>query len=118
MSSDCVVFMSATPIMINEYNLYNQLHLLDKDLYDNPEVFSNNIQLNRPFVRALSQLNSGCNLQMIASELSSAEVTTYNTINDIVSSKTFTIANYFADYPIYQEIMQQLQSKEDTPTCH
>ena len=116
MSSDSVVFMSATPIMINEYNLYNQLHLLDKDLYDNPEVFSNNIQLNRPFVRALSQLNSGCNLQMIASELSSAEVTTYNTINDIVSSKTFTIANYFADYPIYQEIKHQLQSKEDTPT--
>lgn len=116
MSSDSVVFMSATPIMIDEYNLYNQLHLLDRDLYDNPEVFSNNIQLNRPFVRALSQLNSGGNLKTIADELSSAKVTTYNTINDIVSSKTFTIAKYFADYPIYQEIMQQLQSTEDTPT--
>lgn len=85
MSSDSVVFMSATPIMIDEYNLYNQLHLLDKDLYDNPEVFSNNIQLNRPFVKALSQLNSGGNLRSIAAELSSAEVTTYNTINDIIS---------------------------------
>ncbi len=116
MSSDSVVFMSATPIMIDEFNLYNQLHLLDKDLYDNPEVFSNNIQLNRPFVRALSQLNSGCNLRTIAAELSSAEVTTYNTINDIVNSKTFTIAKYFAEYPIYQEIMRQLQSAEDTPT--
>ena len=116
MSSDSVVFMSATPIMIDEYNLYNQLHLLDRDLYDNPEVFSNNIQLNRPFVRALSQLNSGRNLRTIAIELSSSEVTTYNTINDIVSSKTFTIAKYFAEYPIYQEIMQQLNSGEDTPT--
>lgn len=70
-NSDSVVFMSATPIMIDEFNLYNQLHLLDADMYDNPEVFRNNVQLNRPFVRALSQLNNGADLCSIANELSS-----------------------------------------------
>ena len=114
-TSESVVFMSATPIMIDEFNLYNQLHLLDADMYDNPEVFRNNVQLNRPFVRALSQLNSGANLQSIADELSSSEVTTYNTINDIESTQNFLIRDYFKDYPIYQDIMQLLTKGVDTP---
>lgn len=114
-ASDSVVFMSATPIMINELNLYNQLHLLDADMYDNPEVFRNNIQLNRPFVRALSQLNSGANLKGIAEELSSSKVTTYNTINDIDSEQEFLIRDYFKEYPIYQDIIRLMTKEDDTP---
>ena len=114
-ASDSVVFMSATPIMINEYNLYNQLHLLDADLYDNPEVFRNNVQLNRPFVRALSQLNSGANLKVIAEELSSSKVTTFNTINDIESEQEFLIRDYFKEYPIYQDIIRLMTKEDDTP---
>ena len=113
--SDSVVFMSATPIMIDEFNLYNQLHLLDEDLYDNPEVFRNNIQLNRPFVRALSQLNSGADMEGIAKELAACEVTTYNTINDIETTQNFLIKDYFRDYPIYQEIIRLLTKGVDTP---
>lgn len=113
--SNSVVFMSATPIMIDEFNLYNQLHLLDEDLYDNPEVFRNNIQLNRPFVRALSQLNSRADLGGIAKELASSEVTTYNTINDIETTQNFLIKDYFRDYPIYQDIIQLMTKGVDTP---
>lgn len=115
LASDSVVFMSATPIMIDEFNLYNQLHLLDADMYDNPEVFRNNVQLNRPFVRALSQLNSGANLNTIGKELASSEVTTYNTINDIESTQNFLISDYFKEYPIYQDIMKMLTAGNDTP---
>lgn len=112
--SDSVVFMSATPIMINEYNLYNQLHLLDADMYDNPEVFRNNIQLNRPFVRALSLLNSGTSLFSIADYLEKAEVTTYNTINEVETYQDFKICDYFKDYPIFNDIMMALRSGDDT----
>lgn len=115
LASDSVVFMSATPIMIDEYNLYNQLHLLDADMYDNPEVFRNNVQLNRPFVRALSQLNSGANLKGIADDLSSSEVTTYNTIGDYETTQNFLIRDYFKDYPIYQDIMRLMTNGDDTP---
>ena len=115
-ASDSVVFMSATPIMIDENNLYNQLHLLDADMYDNPEVFRNNIQLNRPFVRALSQLNSGASLRIIAHELSTSEVTTYNTIGDIETTQDFLIGEYFKDYPIYRDIINQLTKEKDTPS--
>ena len=116
MTSDGVVFMSATPIMIDELNLYNQLHLLDANMYDNHEVFSNNIQLNRPFVRALSQLNSGASLQTIASELSNAEVTTSNTVGDNVTRQSFLVGDYFKDYPIYKDIIKQLTCGSDTPS--
>ena len=37
------LFMSATPIMIDETNLFNQLRLLDQDTYDNEEVFVNRV---------------------------------------------------------------------------
>lgn len=113
LASDSVVFMSATPIMIDEYNLYNQLHLLDADMYDNSEVFRNNIQLNRPFVRALSQLNEGADLRRIGEELANSEVTTYNTINDVETTQNFLISEYFKDYPIYRDIMDKLMSGND-----
>ncbi len=112
--ADSVVFMSATPIMIDENNLYNQLHLLDEGVYDNAEVFRNNVQLNRPFVRALSQLNSGADMRGIAEDLSTAEVTTFNTINDVETTQTFLVKDYFEDYPIYQDIMRMLRSGQDT----
>lgn len=113
--ADSVVFMSATPIMINLDNLYNQLHLLDSDIYDNPEVFRNNIQLNHPFVNALSELNAGFDLKGIAKELEEAEVETYNTINDIETSQEFKINEYFKDYPIYKEIISELKNGKDNP---
>lgn len=113
--ADSAVFMSATPIMINIDNLYNQLHLLDPNLYDNPEVFRNNVNLNHPFVAAMSQLNAGGSLIKIADELQNAEVTTHNTINDIDNTQDYFIKDYFKDYPVYQEIVTDLTSGEDTP---
>ncbi len=108
------VFMSATPIMIDTSNLYNQLHLLDPNMYDNEEVFINNLELNRPFVRALSQLSRGESFKNIAQELSTREITTFNTINDIETTHKFLINDYFKDYPIYQEIMQILKDGKET----
>lgn len=113
--ADSAVFMSATPIMINQNNLYNQLHLLDPEVYDNHEVFENNIQLNRPFVRALNGLNSGISLPEIANTLSETKVTTTNIINDAFNYQEFTIGEYFKDYPIFQQIMNDLQNGTDTP---
>lgn len=110
---DSVVFMSATPIMLNEENLYNQLRLLEPDIYDNYEIFRNNVQLNAPFVRALTQLNDGVKWSEIKRQLTEADAITYNTINDITTPVEVKIDDYFSDYPIYQEIVKDLSSKED-----
>jgi len=112
--ADCAVFMSATPIMIDEDNLYNQLHLLDPYNYDNPQIFRNRLQLNKPFLRALSQLNEGAPLSRIASELESAEVVTTTTINDIETHQISKVSDTFSDWPIYKNIIRNLHSGNDT----
>ncbi len=116
MYADSVVFMSATPIMINEDNLYNQLHLLDANIYDNQEVFRNNLQLNAPFVNALSLLNRGCDFKTIKNKLESSKVVTYNMINDVYIPQQVIIDDYFKDYPIYQEIKTGLSSTDTAAT--
>ena len=111
--SNSVVFMSATPIMLDESNLFNQLQLLDSETYNNEEVFRNNLQLNRPFVRALSQLNDGRNLVEIKKELKDSVVATVNTIGENVTSTEFKIDNYFKEYPLYQKIIKNLTAKNN-----
>ena len=110
---DSVVFMSATPIMLNERNLYNQLHLLDSNVYDEYEIFLNNLHLNAPFVKALTQLNKGVKWKEIKKQLMEAETVTYNIINDIPTPVDVKINEYFSDYPIYKEIIKDLSSEEN-----
>lgn len=109
---DSVIFMSATPIMLNRDNLYNQLHLLEPDVYDRREVFLNNAQLNEPFVLALSQLKDGVKWTEIKKQLAETEAVTYNTIGEVSIPVRVKINDYFSDYPIYQEIMKDLSSEE------
>ena len=112
---DSMVFMSATPIMIDESNLYNQLHLLDENLYDNREVFMNNLRLNKPFLTALSQLkNEKYALKDIFDELAETRVTTYNIINDVELPQEYTIGEYFQDYPIFHQIAEEMTSGADS----
>jgi SNF2 family DNA or RNA helicase len=113
LQSDSVVFMSATPIMIDETNLYNQLHLLDSNTYDNEEIFLNNLQLNRPFVHAITQLKYAKDLKSIGRELAETEVTTQNTINERTNTYSFKVDEYFKEYPIYQHVMDNLMNAED-----
>ena len=112
--ADGAVFMSATPIMIDETNLYNQLKLLDENTYYREEVFLNNNQLNKPFVRALSSLNEGKDLNLIADELSSSSVYITNIIDKQEYRTIENIDNYFSSYPIYKEIIQDLRSGDNT----
>ena len=116
MLADSVVFMSATPIMINESNLFNQLCLLDPNIYekDKEEVFTNNLHLNAPFVRALTLLNRGAEFKTIKTQLESSKVITYNVINDVAIPQEELIDDYFRDYSLYQEIKKDLSS-DNTP---
>ena len=108
--ADSVVFMSATPIMINESNLFNQLCLLDPNIYekDKEEVFTNNLHLNAPFVKALTLLNRGADFKTIKTLLKTSKVVTYNVINDVAIPQEELIDDYFKDYPLYQEIKKDL----------
>ena len=113
-SCNSAIFMSATPIMLNEKNLYNQLNLLDNEVYNNDEVFTNNLQLNRPFVRALTDLRQRKPLSEIKDKLENSIVYTSNTIGEVTTNTTCRIGEYFKDYPLYQKIISNLKSEYDT----
>ncbi len=115
--TDAALFLTATPVMISTENLYNLLHLLDNSKYYNYQIFDNLLEENKPFVRSLSNLNSGMPLPSIAEELANSEITTRYMDADgevVLSSETKTVAQRFSEYPIYQRVMQSLTQGEDT----
>ena len=112
--ADSALFLTATPVMISNENLYNLLHLLDNTRYFNYQIFSNLVKQNRPFIAALSALNANEPLHSIKDALSVAEVYTSFSADEreIYSSHT-TVADSFKDDPIYQEIMQLLDGDDN-----
>ena len=69
-----LVFLTATPIMIDDTNLYNLLHLLSPLQYDNPIEFHNSLSLNQPFLQALRELRTTQSLPSIAESLKDTSV--------------------------------------------
>lgn len=115
--TDAALFLTATPVMISTENLYNLLHLLDNAKYYNYQIFDNLLEENKPFVRALSDLNNGMPLPEIAQRLAGSVITTRymdNDTKDVLSSETKTAQERFEQYPIYQRIIENLLHGKDT----
>ncbi|MCF0220081.1 MAG: DEAD/DEAH box helicase [Muribaculaceae bacterium] len=114
--ADAVLFLTATPIMISEENLYNLLHLLDNTKYFNYQIFLNHLRENRPFIEALTKLtNHKVSLQEILSKLLSSMVEeTFFADEKEIYSDTKYINEIYRDDPLFQEIIQLLQG-EDNP---
>lgn len=104
--SSATVFLTATPIMIDESNLYNLLHLLDGQRFNNLSIFNAFLSLNKPFIKAISQLNNNVPLPTIAEELSNTVVEN--------ESGTATVSEEFSGIKLYQKIFSDLQTKADS----
>lgn len=112
--TDAAIFLTATPIMISEENLYNLLHLLDDTRYHNYQIFKNRLQENKPFIKALTDLNHNIPFETISKELNEAEITTRFYSNDIeIYAKDSTIGEAFADNIMYQEIQKMLHGEDN-----
>lgn len=112
-SADSVLFLTATPVMISNQNLYNLLHLLDKTRYFNYQIFSNLLTQNRPIITAISELNNNIPLSEIERNLSSSEVMiSYSADDKEISSRTTTIEDSFKQDPLYKEIKRLLKNND------
>ena len=112
--TDSALFLTATPVMISNENLYNLLHLLDNTRYFNYQIFSNLVEQNRPFIAAISARNANASLSAIKEALSDAEVyTSFSADEREIYSSYTTVADAFKDDPIYQEIMQLLEDEDN-----
>ena len=113
--SNAVIFLTATPVMIKEENLYNQMHLLCPEKYSNKLVFKNRMAQGRPFVLALSALSAGRGLEQTWQDLCDSEI-----VRDVSNSEDFpdfrkeSVALAFSDDPIYKRIKDLFHSP-DTP---
>lgn len=110
--ADAAVFLTATPIMLGENDLYNLLHLLDPREFDNQEVFHNLINANRPFVKAISMLNSNEPLDIIRELLVNGQVVKVHQIGDYVFKEDATVYDVYAGIPLYESILEQLRQPD------
>lgn len=111
--ADSVVFLTATPIMLGENDLYNLLHLLEPYDFDNQEVFRNLISANRPFVRAISMLNANEPLPAIKELLTNSEIKETHEIGELIYSTDSTVKELYSGIPLYEKILEMLD-KEDS----
>ena len=115
-SADSVVFLTATPIMISERNLYNLLHLLDNQRYSNYHIFEQGLRENAPFIKALSELSTKKSLLEIADELANSEITIRLEVNERVHMETHFVKEHFKDFPLFKRIMERMTKEEDSLT--
>lgn len=116
-NTDSALFLTATPVMIDEENLYNLLHLLDSKRYFNYQIFRNRIEENKPFIEALSMLNSNQPLTDIRDKLLSTSIKSrfVNSDEEEIYSSSSSISDIYKDDPLFQEIIELL-GENDTPT--
>lgn len=116
-NTDSALFLTATPVMIDEENLYNLLHLLDSKRYFNYQIFRNRIEENKPFIEALSMLNSNQPLADIKDRLLGTSIRSrfVNSDEEEIYSSSSSISDIYKDDPLFQEIIELL-SENDTPT--
>lgn len=111
--ADSVVFLTATPIMLGENDLYNLLHLLEPYVFDNQEVFRNLISANKPFVKAVSMLNANESLSSIRELLTNGEIKNTREISDDFYTTVSTVKDVYKGIPLYDRILELLD-KEDS----
>lgn len=113
--ADTALFLTATPVMISQENLYNLLHLLDNSRFFRYDIFENHMAENRPFIKALSQVNNSVPLKKIKEQLLVSEVRQhyYSNEQEIYSENT-TIQEIFKQDPIFLEIMELCDGEDNT----
>ena len=118
--ADAVIFLTATPVMIKEDNLYNQMHLLCPEKYSNSQIFSNRMSQGRPFVLALSELCAGFELPKIWRRLNEQQIDrimqTETKFGVITRREEMTVEQSFSGDPIYERIKALFHSADSAKT--
>lgn len=117
-TTNSVVFLTATPIMISEENLFNLLQLLDEQKYSEYSTFQNEIAVNKPFLNALTQINNQVPFSKIYHDLENSEISLYYSSGEefrVEWEKKIQVKNLFKEIPLYQKIISYLKDKQDLP---
>ena len=109
--SKACLFLTATPLMTGIENLYNLIKLIDEKAYYRWEEFQNAVNINKPFIKAVSRLNKNENLLDIYDELVNSEVPFSVSIGEEFRvDDNIKIGDYFAKDPLFNRVTRNLQS--------
>lgn len=109
-SKGCV-FLTATPLMTGIENLYNLIKLIDEKAYYKWEEFQNAVNINKPFIRAVSRLNKREDLLEIHEELINSEVQFSVSIGEeFRHTDRIRIGDYFSTDPLFMRVTNSLIS--------
>jgi ERCC4-related helicase len=106
--------LTATPICNTREDLYNMLSILEPQRYHNYSMYLNDIETNRPFVRALNKLNRGLSFQEVLSELKGMTIQRQFSYGVNRLDYSETIDDVFSDDPLYQRVIERLDTGEDS----
>lgn len=109
-----LVMLTATPIMIDEENLFNLLALLQPDRFPNYQTFKTALDYNRPFIHALASLSSRVPVAEIIQTLRGEKIESGYTINEeYIRQADRTVDEIFGDTPLYKKIIKDCEERED-----
>ena len=112
--SKSLVFMTATPIMTELKNLYNLLSILDNDFINQYEVFFNSIEENKPFVKAISQLNNNIPYKEIAHTLRGQRIGVYTNVEgDLIETGKEDLMQNMSGDEVLTSLLYKLENLED-----
>lgn len=105
-----IVMLTATPIMTSLENLYSLVRLLDEQYFSNYQVFQNTININKPFVKAYNQLNSGVKCSQISKELKSISVDQFFKYGDNQFKSNIQLVKLLSEVELFNSILKDLDS--------
>ena len=108
-----IVMLTATPIMTSLENLYSLIRILDEENYSNFQIFQNAININKPFIRAYNQLNSGIDTKIIATELKNIEIPNVFKYGDEETTTNVLLNEILGDDELYHRIIHELDNTEN-----
>jgi SNF2 family DNA or RNA helicase len=109
-----VNFLTATPLCNNREDLFNLLQILDPERYYNYTFFLNDLEANRPFVKALNAVNNGQSFHEILSNLEKDNITEYFRHGEEEIRDTVKLTDMFKSDPLLKRVVDRLANEDET----
>lgn len=106
--------LTATPLCNEKSDLFNILNILEPQRYHNYTIYLNDLEINKPFVKALNSLNRGQSFEGIKKQLTESEINLRYSFGDEVISRETDVTEEFSDDPLYNRVLDKLSDEEES----
>ncbi len=106
--------LTATPICNKTEDLFNILHILEPQRYSNLSMYLNDLEVNKPFVKALNSLNRNQPYHEVLMQVENTQVEQQYSYGDEKKSEISTLSSTFGEDPLFKRVIEELKTGEDT----